>query len=158
MAKAEKKVLGILPKQGLVGVALGGLIVALVLALLWGYLLEKSYNVDASGVAPKSSLLVIVELLALAALIGVVVGILAKEIKPSVLWVAGGLGVVAVAWAELVMQSFMGHVAIDSTVLSTMGSTGISLNDGSGIAVSIGTIVLAALAAACVKLGLKIKI
>ena len=158
MPKAEKKVLGVLPKQGVVGVAMGGLIVAIILALVWGYILEKSYNLGANGADPKSSLLVIVELLALAALIGLVVGILAKEIKPSVLWVAGGLGVIAVAWAELIMSSFMGHVAIDTTVLNTMGGTGINLSGDSGIGVSIGTVVLAVLAAACVKLGSKINI
>jgi hypothetical protein len=158
MANADKKVLGVLPKQGVVGTVLGGLIVAVVLALIWGYILEKSYDVGAEGVTPKNSILVIVELLLLAALVGIAVGLLAKEIKPSVLWVAGGLGVVAVAWAQYVMGSFLGQVAIDTTVLDSMGTTGISLSGDSGIGVSIGTLVLAAVAAACVKLGSKIKI
>jgi hypothetical protein len=156
MAKAEKKMLGILPKQGVVGVVLGGLIVALVLALVWGYILKQSFDMMTGE--PKSSLLFIAELLVLAALIGVVVGILAKAIKPSILWIAGGLGVLAVMWAELVMGAYMSNAAIDTTILKTMNETGISLNDGAGIAVSIGTIVLAAVAAAFVSLGAKIKL
>ncbi len=156
MAKAEKKVLGILPKQGVVGVVMGGLIVAVILALLWGYILKQSFDMMTGE--PKSSLLFIVELLVLAALMGVAVGILAKDIKPSILWVAGGLGVITVMWAEMMMTAYIQHTAIDSALLQTLNSAGITLNDGSGIAVSIGTVVLAAIAAACVKLGTMIKI
>lgn len=152
----EKKILGILPKQSVVGVVLGGLIVAVILALVWGYLLKQS--IDTTTGQPKSSLLFIVELIALAALIGLAVGILTKEVKPSVLWVAGGLGVIAVAWAQIVMGEYMYGVALDSTVLDSMGGTGITLNDGTSLAVSIGTVVLAAVAAACVRPGAKSKI
>jgi hypothetical protein len=153
MAKAEKKILGVLPKQGTVGVIVGGLVAALVLALLWGYFLKKS--IDMTTGEMKSSLLVIVLLLLLAALIGLIVGILANEVKKSTLWVAAGLGVLAVAWAKFMMVAYLSQVAIDDAILESMESTALDLT---GPAVTLGTIVLAAVAAASVSLAKWIKL
>jgi hypothetical protein len=146
MPKAEKKILGILPKSGVVGVVLGGLIVAFVLALIWSWVMSQSFSYNNAWVQ-------IIELIALALLVGVAVGILAKEVKASTLWIAAGLGVVAVAWAGALASGQMG--SLDSAILGSMGGTGI---DVTGPAVSIGTLVLAAVAAASVSLGRKIKL
>ena len=153
MANAEKKVLGVLPKQGTVGVIVGGLVAAAVLALLWGWIIKE--GIDMTTGEPKFSLLMIVELLVLAALMGVIVGILANEIKTSTLWIAAGLGVVAVAWAQFIASAFLQQVAIDDSILGSMQTTALDLT---GPAVSLGTIVLASVAAASVSLAKWIKV
>jgi hypothetical protein len=146
MAKAEKKILGVLPKQGVAGVILGGLIVTFVLALIWSWVMSQKFSYENAWVQ-------IIELLLLAALVGLAVGILAKEVKASTLWVAAGLGVVSVAWAGALAMGQMD--ALDSAILGAMDGTGIEL---AGPAVSIGTIVLGAVAAASVSLAKKIKL
>ena len=157
MAKAEKKVAGVLPKQGAVGVILTGLIAAAILALVWGWILKMGID-ETTG--DQTSWLVIVELLVLAAIIGIIVGLVAKEVKTSTLWIAAGLGVLAVAWAQFVAEQFMYRTSIDDTVLGSMQTSGINLSDVETglLSVSIGTIVLGAVAAASVSLAKKIKL
>ena len=55
MAKAEKKIFGVLPKQGVLGVILGGLIAALILALLWGWFLKEGIDLTTGGLLIDAS-------------------------------------------------------------------------------------------------------
>jgi FtsH-binding integral membrane protein len=132
MAKQEK-ILGIVPKN-VANILLGGLIVAFVLAWILSTFMENLN--DPSAVY----WLYIVELLALALIVGAAVGIMSGKADKSTLWIAAGLAVFAVIMA----QSLKGNNAypFDAAIIQSFGS---GVFDTS---VSVGNVILGILGAA----------
>ncbi|MBN2176612.1 MAG: hypothetical protein JW722_03035 [Demequinaceae bacterium] len=131
MAKAEKKVLGLLPRSVATTLVLG-LLAAFLLAWAWSYVMAQGFSDDAW--------VQILEWIVLAVLIGAVVGLLANNDKPVTLWIAAGLTVVAV----VITQALEGYAAygFDSAVLASFGE------EAFGLSVKIGAVLLGIIAAA----------
>ena len=137
MAKAEKKVLGLLPRC-LSTTLLLGLIGVVVLALIWSWVMVQSFSTDNAWVQ-------IIELIVLAILVGLMVGLLANNANPVTLWVAAGLTVLAVVLAQGLMA--YSQAGLDVALLGSLGEEAFSPS------VSVGAVVLGIIAAACAAMG-----
>jgi Na+/H+-dicarboxylate symporter len=131
MAKA-KKVLGLLPRSVATTLILG-LVATFLLAWAWSYVMSQSFSEDAW--------VVILEYIALAVLIGLIVGLIANNEKPVTLWIAAGLTVVGV----IMIQALMAYApyGFDAAVLASFGE------EAFGLSVSVGAVLLGIIAAAC---------
>jgi hypothetical protein len=144
MAKAEKKMLGILPKS-LANVLLAALVVTVVIALIWSYVEAQSFSTDNAWV-------MIIEMLLLAVIVGVAVGALAGDAKPVTLWVAAGLSIVGTVMANSLGGYGAMGASVDQSLLGALPTEAFSLS------VSVGYVILAIIGAASVSLGNKIKL
>jgi hypothetical protein len=153
MAKAEKKVLGLLPR-GITTTLLLGLVVVVILALAWSWIMAQDWSSDNSWV-------LILELLAFAVLVGLAVGYLANNAKPSTLWVAAGLTVAGVAFAYALME--MGAypaeagIGLDDSIYGSLMGTSLVGSAEAPIALSVGQVVLSIIAAACAAIASRAK-
>ncbi len=134
MAKAEKKVLGLLPRS-ITTTLLLGLVAVIVLALIWSWVMVKDFSTENASV-------VIIEYVLLAILIGLVVGLLANNAKASTLWVAAGLTAVGLVLTEAFIGGGQMGLAVDQTFVGAMYTPAISTD------VVLGYIVLGIIAAA----------
>ncbi|MCJ7827448.1 MAG: hypothetical protein MUP36_04335, partial [Demequinaceae bacterium] len=131
-----------------------GVVVVVALALIWSWVLVQDWSADNSWV-------LIIELVVFAALVGLAIGLLANNAKPSTLWVAAGLTIVGLAFAYSLME--MGAypaeygIGLDDSILGSLMGTELVGNVDAPISVSAGQVVLAIIAAACAAIGSRTK-
>lgn len=134
MAKAEKKVLGLLPRS-ITTTLLLGLVAVIVLALIWSWVMVKDFSTENASV-------VIIEFVLLAILIGAAVGFVANNAKASTLWIAAGLTAVGLVLTQAFIEGGMQGAAVDQTFVGAMYTPALSTD------VILGYIVLGIIAAA----------
>jgi hypothetical protein len=144
MAKAEKKILGILPKS-LANVLLVALVITYVVALIWSYVEVQSFSTDNAWV-------MIIEMLLLAVVVGAAVGACAGDAKPVTLWIAASLAIVGTVIAQALAGYGAMGAGVDAATLGALPAEAFSLS------VSAGYVILAIIGAASVPLGNKIKL
>lgn len=144
MAKAEKKILGVLPKS-LANVMLAALVVTTVVALIWSWVESQKFSYENAWVT-------IIEMLLLAVVVGAAVGALAGDTKPVTLWVAAGLAIFGTVFAQALAGYGAMGAKVDEAILGALPTEAFSLS------ASLGYIILAIVAAASVSLGLKVKL
>lgn len=134
MATPEKKILWIFPSNK-ANVLLGALIVTLVVALLWSYVMALGFS--------DNAWVEIIEWILLAVIIGGAVGMFAGNSNQSTLWIAAGFASVgAVLTTGLGMGGEAGYNVGDSLRM-VLTSPEIALTVGA----SVGAIVLGIIAA-----------
>ena len=144
MAKKEKKVLGLLPRSVSTTLLLG-LVAAVVIALIWSWVIDQAW-------LDGNETLLIIEWLLMAVLIGLVVGMLANNAKASTLWIAAGLNALAMVVTASFIMSGAYEEAIDEAILTALGGAALP-GTGELLVPTAGAVILGIIAAAAAAYG-----